>query len=76
MRHLTERVNLIHKGQGKDILTIREGIAEQDDEGAKLNTKEGAKIPDNVKFLKEIQTTKTTVRKAKDYPVLRERFVK
>lgn len=38
IRHLNERVNLIHKGQGKDVLSIREGVAEQDDEGAKLNT--------------------------------------
>ncbi len=61
----------------KDVLTIREGTAEQDDERSKIGGVEQAQnIPSNVSFLKEVSTTKTTVRKAKDYPVLRERFVK
>ena len=30
--HLSDRVALIHKGEGKDTLAIREGIAGQDDE--------------------------------------------
>lgn len=51
IRHLSERVSLIHKGQSKDILTIREGISEQDDENSKINQKEQAIFPDNVKFL-------------------------
>jgi hypothetical protein len=73
---LNDRVVQIQKGVSKDVLSIREGIADQDDEGAKLNTSEGVKIPSNVAFLKDIQTTKTTVRKPKDYPILRDRFYK
>lgn len=73
--HLNERVNLIHKGQSKDVLSIREGVAEENDSAAMLNKNaSGVKIPSNISFLKDIQTTKTSVRKAKDYPVLRERF--
>ena len=32
IRHLNDRVAAIHRGQQKDTLSIREGIAEQDDE--------------------------------------------
>jgi energy-coupling factor transporter ATP-binding protein EcfA2 len=76
VKHLNDRVNLIHKGQGKDVLSIREGISDENDAGAILNTSEGVKMPSNVAFLKDIQTTKTSVRKPKDYPILRDRFYK
>lgn len=77
IRHLDDRVRAIHSGSQKDVLTIREGIKEQDDETSKLNPsgKNGkVVIPDNFSALKNVTTTKTSVRRPQDYPVLRERF--
>lgn len=76
IRHLNDRVNAIHRGQLKDVLSIREGITEQDDDKGKSGkSMTGVVIPSNITFLDNITTTKTSVRKHKDYPVLRERFV-
>lgn len=78
IRHLDDRVRAIHSGNMKDVLTIREGIKEIDEESAQLNQlSKGGKvqIPDNFTSLKNITTTKTSVRRPQDYPVLRERFV-
>jgi putative ABC transport system ATP-binding protein len=36
VRHLSDRVDLIHRGEMKDTLAIREGISGQDDEKAKI----------------------------------------
>jgi energy-coupling factor transporter ATP-binding protein EcfA2 len=75
IRHLSDRVALIHKGEMKDTLAIREGISGQDDEKANIGTKAGSvKIPQNFIDLEGIATSKTSVRKPSDYPVLRERF--
>jgi len=73
IRNLSDRVKAIHSGTGKDHLMIREGIKEQDDETTELN--QGAVvIPSNFTPLNNINTTKTSVRRPSDYPVLRERF--
>ena len=74
IRHLDDRVRAIHSGNMKDVLTIREGIKEQDDETSNLQSKGKVVIPDNFSALKNVITTKTSVRKPSDYPVLRERF--
>lgn len=76
IKHLNDRVRAIHSGNMKDVLTIREGIKEQDDETSKINGKNAVVIPNNFSALKNITTTKTSVRKPQDYPVLRERFQK
>lgn len=74
VRHLTDRVELIHRGELKDTLAIREGIAGQDDEKAKITTGAGVLIPKNFSDLDGVATSKTSVRRPADYPVLRERF--
>ena len=76
IRHLDDRVKAIHSGNMKDVLTIREGIAEQDDEKSALGTKGKVHLPDNFSALKNVTTSKTSVRRPQDYPVLRERFNK
>ena len=75
IKHLSDRVDLIHRGEIKDTLTIREGISGQDDEKVKIGNK-GQKIhiPSNFTDLAGIETSKTSIRKPSDYPVLRERF--
>jgi putative ABC transport system ATP-binding protein len=75
IRHLDDRVRAIHSGTSKDVLTIREGIKEADDESSELKQSTKVHIPDNFSALRNITTTKTSVRKPQDYPVLRERFV-
>lgn len=75
VKNLSDRVELIHRGEMKDTLAIREGIAGQDDEKAKIGTKGQFVIPSNFTDLDGIQTIKTSVRKPSDYPVLRERFI-
>lgn len=75
IRSLTERVKAIHSGSTKDVLTIREGIREQDEETSKLGTKSTFPIPENYQqLLGSVNTSKTSVRRPSDYPVLRERF--
>jgi putative ABC transport system ATP-binding protein len=77
IKHLNDRVKAIHSGNTKDVLTIREGIKEQDDETSKISgQKNVVVIPENISALKNISTTKTSVRRPSDYPVLRERFHK
>jgi ABC-type sulfate/molybdate transport systems ATPase subunit len=77
IKHLSDRVELIHKGEMKDTLAIREGISGQDDEKAKIGNKsQKIAIPSNFTDLTGIETSKTSVRKPSDYPVLRERFQK
>lgn len=77
IKHLSDRVKAIHSGNTKDVLTIREGIKEQDDETSTIGAgKNTVVIPENFSALKNITTTKTSVRKPADYPVLRERFHK
>ena len=71
---MNDRVDLIHKGQAKDTLAIREGIAGQDDEKVKIGSGKKVVIPSNFTDLSGIETTKTSIRKPSDYPVLRERF--
>ncbi len=70
---MSDRVALIHKGEMKDTLAIREGIAGQDDEKVAIGNK-AVTIPENFTDLNGIITSKTSVRKPSDYPVLRERF--
>lgn len=51
IRHLSDRVDMIHKGSMKDVLSIREGISGQDDEVAHLKSgalaTKGVVIPPN-----------------------------
>ena len=51
IRHLNDRVNLIHKGEMKDVLSIREGINNQDDEKTKIGSGGVVKIPVNFSSL-------------------------
>ena len=75
IKHLSDRVDLIHRGEMKDTLTIREGISGQDDEKVKIGNKgQKINIPSNFTDLAGIETSKTSIRKPSDYPVLRERF--
>lgn len=74
VRHLNDRVALIHQGQLKDELAIREGIAEQDDQKSKIGGGKDVVIPHNITALRGVTTIKTSVRRPNDYPVLRERF--
>jgi putative ABC transport system ATP-binding protein len=74
INNLNDRVKAIQTGNIKDTLAIREGIKGQDDETTALESKHGVVIPSNFTDLKNISTTKTSVRKPSDYPVLRERF--
>lgn len=77
IKHLSDRVDLIHRGEMKDTLTIREGISGQDDEKVKIGNKgQKINIPSNFTDLAGIETSKTSIRKPSDYPVLRERFQK
>ena len=76
MRHLDDRVRAIHSGTSKDVLTIREGIKEVDEDTSVLKQAAKVQIPDNFSALRNITTTKTSVRRPQDYPVLRERFAK
>ena len=79
IKHLSDRVEVIHSGEMKDTLTIREGISGQDDEKAKIGSNKGGQkihIPSNFTDLAGIETSKTSIRKPSDYPVLRERFQK
>lgn len=66
IRHLDDRVKAIHSGNMKDVLTIREGIKEVDEESDQLNSSNKGgkvKIPDNFTTLKNVTTTKTSVRR-------------
>ena len=74
IKNLNDRVDQINKGEDKDYLAIREGIAGQDDEKAKISSGADVSIPKNFADLQGIATSKTSVRKPSDYPVLRERF--
>lgn len=67
---LNRRVQAIHSGDASNNLMIREGIntpvAEQE-----------KRIPDNYRAAFDVTTaTKTSVRRPRDYPVLRDRFQK
>lgn len=76
IRHLNDRVNAIQRGLHKDALSIREGIALQDDERQDEDPNKHVVIPQNFTSLNNITTTKTSVRKPTDYPVLRGRSKK
>jgi ABC-type methionine transport system ATPase subunit len=57
IRHLSDRVALIQKGEVKDTLAIREGISGQDDVQANISSKAGSvKIPSNFTDLEGIAT--------------------
>jgi len=67
---LNRRVQLIHSGNGCNELMIREGINTPVEEQEK-------RIPDNYRAAFDVSTaTKTSVRRPRDYPVLRDRFQK
>ena len=65
---LTKRVEAIHAGHNAEQLMIREGINTPLDQQEK-------RIPDNYRAAFDVsQATKTSVRRPRDYPVLRDRF--
>ena len=76
INHLNARVAQIHSGGLQDELTIREGIADQDDVKTKIGGQKDVIIPQNIIALKGMNTVKTSVRKPHDYPMLKERFNK
>jgi len=66
-------VDAINSGKFTDQLTIREGIEEKTVFGE--HTIVERQIPDNYKaVLDHRNASKTSVRRPKDYPVLKERF--
>ncbi len=68
--NLNKRVERIHAGTSGDELMIREGISTPIEE-------QETRIPDNYKAAFDTSAaTKTSVRRPRDYPVLRDRFVK
>ena len=70
IENLNRRVEAIHSGLNTDQLMIREGINTPIEEQEK-------RIPDNYRAVLDVTTaTKTSVRRPRDYPVLRDRFVK
>ena len=65
---LNKRVEAIHAGDDTNMLMIREGISTPVDEQEK-------RIPDNYRaVLDHNNATHTSVRRPRDYPVLRDRF--
>ena len=69
IRSLNKRVEAIHAGDDTNQLMIREGINTPVDLQEKT-------IPANYRAAFDVtQATKTSVRRPKDYPVLRDRFV-
>ena len=65
---LNKRVEAIHSGSSQNQLMIREGISTPVDQQEK-------RIPDNYKAAFDTSlATKTSVRRPRDYPVLRDRF--
>jgi len=71
IRELEKRVDAIHNGNFKNMLTIREGIS---DEATTRTAKQA--IPDNFKAVIDSgKASKTSVRRPRDYPVLGARFV-
>lgn len=77
IRHLTERVDAIHRGVSEGLLQIRAGTEEQDEDASKKGKERTqVTIPTNITMLQNVTTTKTSVRRPGDYPVLRERFNK
>lgn len=70
IQNLNARVAAIHSGDVTNELMIREGINTPIEEQEK-------RIPDNYRAAFDVTTaTKTSVRRPRDYPVLRDRFVK
>jgi len=66
--NLNKRVEAIHAGQDAGALMIREGINTPVDQ-------QETRIPDNYRAAFDVsQATKTSVRRLRDYPVLRDRF--
>lgn len=66
--NLNKRVEAIEKGTDTNQLMIREGI------NTPLDQQE-TRIPDNYRAVLDVSTaTKTSVRRPRDYPVLRDRF--
>ena len=74
IRELDEKVQAHNSGAELGKLTIREGIYDSSIQ-KDLERSGPPKIPQNFNDLKGKQTTKTSVRKARDYPVLADRFV-
>ena len=67
---LEERVDAIQAGSDGNVLTIREGIS-----AAAVAESNNNEVPSNFNCLLENnRTSKTSVRKVKDYPILQERF--
>lgn len=74
MDELEEKVQAHHSGamnQGQ--VAIREGIYEESVR-RDLEREGPPKIPNNFTPLKDIETSKTSVRKPRDYPILADRF--
>lgn len=70
IKDLDQRVIAIQKGTDKGNLMIREGVSVTKGDEAK-------KIPDNYRpVIDAVSATKTSVRRPKDYPFLKERFAK
>lgn len=71
---LTARVEAIQSGNFEGSLMIREGIETKEDNGNVKGAQKRA-IPENYQvLLNHKETSKTSVRRPTDYPVLRERF--
>jgi len=75
IKELDQRIINMNNGKGTDALTIRVGTERIEDGGNNGEMRHGRDaLPDNYAFLKDFATSKTSVRKPRDYPVLRPRF--
>lgn len=72
---LDEKVAAHHSGKSDNTVSIREGIYAESIK-KDLERDGPPQIPQNFSTLKNIETSKTSVRRPKDYPVLADRFNK
>ena len=70
---LNAKVEAHHSGSSANKVVIREGIYDSSVQ-KDLERNGPPVIPENWTILKNVQTSKTSVRKPTDYPVLGERF--
>ena len=73
IKELNEKCEALNTGVSSGQVQIREGIYEQSIK-RDIERTGPPKIPSNFTTLKGIETTKTSVRKTRDYPVLGNRF--
>lgn len=71
IKDLNQKCEEHQLGKTGDRVQIREGIYES---SQKRDMESNPSIPKNFSILQGVQTSKTSVRKTKDYPILHTRF--